>query len=62
MNTPTTTFDFPRAVEAAIDYVEEQGAVTFMELTDKLNSEFGVPATGTEVMTIGHHSLATGPP
>ena len=60
MNTPTTTFDFPRAVEAAIDYVEEQGAVTFVQLADELNVQVGVPLTGEETMTLGCHPLGDG--
>jgi hypothetical protein len=61
MNTTTTTFDFPRAVEAAIEYVEERGAVTFMELHDHLaGPQFGRIFSGEETMTIGHHSIGNG--
>jgi hypothetical protein len=61
MNTFTTTFDFPQAVEAAIEYVEEQGAVTFMGLHDRLAGQFGPRFfTGDETMTIGHHSIGNG--
>jgi hypothetical protein len=60
MNATTTTFDFPRAVEAAINYVEEWAAVTFMELADELNVQVGVPATGEETMTLGCRPLGDG--
>lgn len=62
MNTVTTIFDFPRAVEACVDLVEERGAVTFMELHDHLSYRLGLPVDlkGDEVMTIGHHSIGDG--
>ena len=60
MTATTTTFDLPHAVEAAIDYMEKWGAVTFMGLADELNVQVGVPATGEETITLGCRPLGHG--
>jgi hypothetical protein len=59
MKTTTTTSDYPRAVEAAINCVKTRGAVTFMELHDHLSGRFGLPVglCGDEVMTVGNRSI-----
>ncbi|ORB68803.1 hypothetical protein [Mycolicibacterium tusciae] len=48
-----------RAVEAAIDLVRDQGAVTVMDVADEV-SQFGIRILGKETMTIGNHAVGDG--
>lgn len=47
----------PTPIEAAIEFVHDYGAVTFMQLADHLS---GLPIHGDEVMTVGRHAVGDG--